>query len=335
MGVRARDPKKLALLGCGGMVYSFIYEYTKSLGLSLEGVCGSDEEVRRFSRMYAAGRCFHDYRELLEAVQPDMVIVYPQDAAAQYEMTRAALRSGADVLCERPVCHSIAEGEELVELQNETGHFVMPRYNRRYMPAYTSAARILGSPEFGRARMYSSSFHAAPYGSEGEFVANHISHHLDLARMLLGEIRLLNVTRVFQDTTRVGYNLVFESEGGTLGNIQSCSFLCGDYPMERLDISGDGRQIVVDNVRFLRYNAPVTRLADSGAVDFLAPGGTRILNENFAQLNNHVFYGFEHMLREFYRCASAGVFPRQDMADTLKTFRLVQELSAWSGGSAT
>jgi predicted dehydrogenase len=326
MGDRTNDAKKLALLGCGGMVYSFIYEYTKSLGLSLEGICGSDEEIRRFSRMYAAGRCFGDYRELLETVKPDMVIVYPQDSSAQFEMTRAALRSGADVLCERPVCHSIAEGEELTELQKETGHFVMPRYNRRYMPAYTSAEHILRSPEFGRARMYSSSFHAAPYGSEEEFVANHISHHLDLARMLLGEIHLCSVNRVFQDTTRVGYNIVFESAGGTLGNIQSCSFLCGDYPMERLDISGDGRQIVVDNVRFLRYNTPVTRLA-SGAVDFLAPGGTGILNENFAQLNNHVFYGFEHMLKEFYRCASTGVFPRQDMADTLKTFKLVRDLS--------
>jgi predicted dehydrogenase len=166
--------------------------------------------MERFSAMYAVKLRANGYQELLEAAKPDMAIVYPQDASAQFEMTKAALLSGADVLCERPVCHSVAEGEELVELQKETGHFVMPRYNRRYMPAYTSAERILRSAGFGKARMYHSSFHAAPYASEAEFVAN----------------------------------------------------------------------------------TPVSRLPESGAVDFLAPGGASILNENFAQLNNNVFYGF-------------------------------------------
>jgi predicted dehydrogenase len=327
------DAKKLAILGCGGMVYQFIYEYTKPLNLSLEGISGSDAEIARFSRMYASKRNFSDYRELLDTVKPDMAIVYPEDASQQFEMARAALKAGADVLCERPVCHSIAEGEELVEVQKETGHFIMPRYNRRYMPAYTSAEHVLKSAEFGKARMYHSSFHAAPYASEAEFVANHISHHLDLARMLLGEIQLLRVDRVAQDDTRVGYNIVFESEGGTLGNVQSCSFLCGDYPMEHLDIAGDGRQIVVENVRSLRYNRPVTRLPNSDAVDFLAPGGTGVLNQNFAQLNNHVFYGFEHLLKEFHRCAVERRFPRQDMADALKTFKLVQELDKARDGN--
>jgi hypothetical protein len=40
------------------------------------------------------------------------------------------------------------------------------------------------------------------------------------------------------------------------------------------------------------------------------------------------------MLKEFYRCAAQGVFPRQDMADTLKTFKLVRELALWKNSGA-
>ncbi|MDR3120766.1 MAG: hypothetical protein LBU58_05475, partial [Clostridiales bacterium] len=81
--------------------------------------------------------------------------------------------------------------------------------------------------------------------------------------------------------------------------------------------------IVVENVRRLWYNEPAAKLAGSDAVDFSAPGGTRILNGNFAQLGNFVYYGFEQMLREFVRCADTGGPPVQDAEDALKTFRLV------------
>ena len=326
--------KKLAIVGCGGMIYDFIYEYTKTLDVNLEAICGEESAVKRFAQMYAVPRLFSDYAEMLDTVRPDLVIVFPSDETTQARTAKASMLAGADVLCERPICHSIAEGEELIAVQEKTGHFVMPRYNRRYMNAYISAKHIMGSPEFGAAYMYSSSFHAAAYGSEEQFISNHISHHLDLARMLLGEIRLLHVGRIAESTRRVGFNIVFEREKPgdnglkTLGNIQSNSFLCGDYPMERLDISGNLRQIIVENVRTLRYNRPVKRLENSGAEDFLAEGGTRILNMNYAQLNNFAFYGFENMLKEFVRCSEAMVKPVQDMEDALKTFMLVQSLKA-------
>jgi predicted dehydrogenase len=319
---------KLSIIGCGGMIYDFIYEYTKALDVRLEAVCGEEKETNGFTARYTADGCFLDYHEMLDRIHPDFVIVFPGDESKQFEMTKACLLSGADVLCERPVCHSIAEGEELIELQKKTGHFAMPRYNRRYMPAYTSAKHIIDSVEFGKTYMYHSGFHAGAYGGEAAFISNHISHHLDLARMLLGEISLLDIRRLAEDDRRVGYNIVFEAEKGTVGNIQSNSFLCGDYPMERVEISGDTRQIIVDNVRNVIYNQPAVRIENSCAVDFLKGGGTKILNMNYAQLNNYTFYGFEDMLKEFVRCSRLRVKPLQDMEDAMKTFRLIQSVKS-------
>ncbi|GHV93400.1 hypothetical protein AGMMS50268_39030 [Spirochaetia bacterium] len=324
---------KLAIVGCGGMIYDFIYEYTKGLDVRLEAVCGEEKETRRFADMYTVKGNFSDYHEMLDRVHPDLVIAFPADESKQFEITKVCLLAGADVLCERPICHSLSEGEELIELQKQTGHFAMPRYNRRYMPAYTLAKHIIDSAEFGKAYMYHSGFHAGAYGSEAAFVSNHISHHLDLARMLLGEINLLDVRRLAEDDRRVGYNIVFEGEKGTIGNIQSNSFLCGDYPMERVEVSGNTRQLIVDNVRNVIYNQPLVRIENADAselcsIDFLANGGTKILNMNYAQLNNFAFYGFEHMLKEFVRCSQARVKPLQDIADAMKTFQLIQSVKS-------
>jgi predicted dehydrogenase len=253
-------------------------------------------------------------------------MVFPKEDAAQFEIARDCLLAGASVLCERPVFHTLEEAEELIALQKQSGCFVMPRYNRRYMPAYISTKHLLQSAEFGKPRMYCAVFHAGPYGGEDEFIVNHIGHHLDLARFLVGEVSLVDIRAIRSDNSRIGYNIVFEGSDGMLGNIQCNSFLCGDYPLERLEISGDGRRIIAENVRMLLYQRPFVRLGDTGAVDLTAAGGVNAMCMNNAQLNNHTYYGFENMVREFIRCGSERIPPPQDAEDAGKTFRLIREV---------
>lgn len=318
--------KKLAIIGCSGMIYDFIYEYSKPLNMNLVAVCGEDSETSRFAAMYTVQNRYLDYRLMLNEQMPDMVIVYPDQENKQFEIVKNCLLAGADVLCERPVCHTREEGEALIQLEKQTGKFIMTRYNRRYMPAYKMVRQILSSSSFGRPLMYSSSFHAGPYSSELTFIENHISHHLDLARMLLGRIHLLRVDRIAENAQQMGFNIVFKSEEGVLGNIQSNSFLCPDYPMERVEIAGNSRQIIVDNVRNVYYNQPQTKIENSQGENFLSEGGTRVWNINQAQLNNHVYYGFEEMLGDFFRLAETGKKPDQGMKETVDTFKLIAEL---------
>ena len=323
--------KTLALIGCSGMVYDFLYEYTKQLDVRLVAVCGTEDETERFCRMYAAPARFVSYCDMLEKVAPELVIAFPTDESMQFTVVKDCLLAGADVLCERPVCHSREEGEQLVALCRQTGHFVMPRYNRRYMPTYLAAKEIVRSKPFGRSYMYASGFHAGAYSSESAFVNNHIGHHLDLARMLLGEVSITHVERIGESDQRVGYNILFRADCGTLGVIQSNSFLCMDYPMERVEIAGNERQVVVENVRALRYNQPQAKISDSQVWDFLADGGTKALNLNNNQLNNFTFYGFEEMVREFVRCSKLHIKPLQDIEDALETYKLIETLEGYMG----
>jgi hypothetical protein len=94
----------------------------------------------------------------------------------------------------------------------------------------------------------------------------------------------------------------------------------------------DSRQISlpVENVRRFWYNQTVVCLnnpdeylsRNSSVTDLLANGGTKIFNVNYTRLKAYAFYGFENTPKEFIRCSKRKAKPAQDMADTLKTYKL-------------
>jgi len=63
---------------------------------------------------------FTDYRELLEKTSPDVVTIGTPDHW-HVPIAIAALRSGADVYCEKPLTLTIEEGQRITEVVKETG----------------------------------------------------------------------------------------------------------------------------------------------------------------------------------------------------------------------
>jgi predicted dehydrogenase len=79
-------------------------------------------------------RAVADYRELL-ALELDAVLVAAPD---QYhaEITLAALERGLDVFCEKPLCFSVGEAEEIARARDEAGKVVQIGYMKRFDPSY-------------------------------------------------------------------------------------------------------------------------------------------------------------------------------------------------------
>ncbi|NLT69356.1 MAG: Gfo/Idh/MocA family oxidoreductase [Verrucomicrobiaceae bacterium] len=82
-------------------------------------VDGEAEALEESHARSGAERAYADYREMLEQEKPDLVSVAPRWTDQHYEMVKAALEAGAHVCCERPLCRTLKEADELLALAAE------------------------------------------------------------------------------------------------------------------------------------------------------------------------------------------------------------------------
>jgi predicted dehydrogenase len=264
--------------------------------------------------------------DLLAKEQLDAVII-AAGHQQNFKLIRAALEAGVHVFVEKTPCNSTEEAEALATLQTRSGKALMVGFNRRFMTGYAMAREVSGRPEFGGIRMYHSQFHATPYRSDEFLRVNHIIHHLDLARFLMGEIDLTHVDKIEIDDRRVGYNISFRSDQGGIGIIQSASMLDEIYPMERLELVGDRRNIVVDNVKSFVYNRPPVSSKQSYEPFAIGDAGDALVwNPSHGYYPRYSHHGYENELRYFFDCLEAGKMPQPDIHDSLKTMRLLDQL---------
>lgn len=85
-----------------------------------------------------APRTFSDYREMLAADVPDIVIVATPDHWHALPAL-AAMQAGADVYLEKPISVDVIEGEALVAAARKYGRVVQVNTQRRSNPLYSEA----------------------------------------------------------------------------------------------------------------------------------------------------------------------------------------------------
>jgi predicted dehydrogenase len=80
----------------------------------------------------AADRSYGDWREMLEGERgrPDRIdlVTIATPNATHFEITRAFLKAGFHVLCEKPMTTTVEEGEEIVRLARDSGRICAVNY---------------------------------------------------------------------------------------------------------------------------------------------------------------------------------------------------------------
>jgi predicted dehydrogenase len=322
-------PVRLAIIGCGDHVYETLMGQLRwAPENDLVGVADiRQDRLDRFARFYRVDATYLDYKEMLSAVKPDAVIVsvghdeHPVIAAD-------ALRAGSHVFVEKSPCVTERQALDLDALSKETGRWVMVGWQRRFMPAYVMAHEISRRPEFGQIHMFQSQVNAAPYRDDEYFKINHVVHHLDLARFFMGEIELTQVQRVELNPKMLGYTISFRAADGGIGTIQSGSFLDPSHPMERMEILGHHRNIVVENFRQLRYNRPSTGPKGNVGPFALADTGDSLVWDQRHRFDPRTTYrGFEDEIHHFVTCVASGEKPKSDIAESAATMALLERMS--------
>jgi predicted dehydrogenase len=326
---------RLAAVGLGRQMREVLLPaLTRGVPYELVAACDADpDKAASFRRIFNVGAVFTDHRELFGAVQADAVLI-AVGHDSNGPIIAEALRHGAHVFVEKTPVRSVREADELAALARSVDRWVMVGFNRRFMSPYARARRLAAAPAFGGVRLFQSQFHAGPY-DEDAFIVNHVIHHLDLARFLLGEVDITHVQRVRAGDRMDAYTISLASRGpvnGTahgaraIGTIQAASLLDARYPVERLELVGAGGNIIVDDLGDVVYHPPPT--SDGTPVGAAAaPFGSRWEPSPHRPPHRNLA-GYEDELAEFLAAVRTGRRPMPDLADARCTLDLLDQVYA-------
>ncbi len=96
----------------------------------------------------AARRC-SDYRELLDSKEIDAVVIGSPDHWHK-QMTIDAVKAGKDVYVEKPISHSIEEGEEMVRIVEASSRVVQTGTQQRSWEHFILGKQIVDSGKLGQ-----------------------------------------------------------------------------------------------------------------------------------------------------------------------------------------
>ncbi|MCA9106985.1 MAG: Gfo/Idh/MocA family oxidoreductase [Planctomycetales bacterium] len=139
-------PRRVALIGCGWYGKCDLLRLLQVEDVEVVALCDVDSQMLNAARDIVAERQvsgakpegFGDYQELLKQTSPDLVLVNTPDHWHALP-TIAAIESGADVWCQKPIGVDVIEGEAMLAAARKHQRVVQIGTQRRSTPHLISA----------------------------------------------------------------------------------------------------------------------------------------------------------------------------------------------------
>ena len=192
---------KAAIIGCGDVSIVHFEALAGMDDAELVAVCDTDPERRAAAQEAHGVPGFEDYRDMLEVAAPDVVhITTPHHEHAAIAID--CLRRGVNVVLEKPLAHTLAEGERLLAAAAESTARIGLCFQNRYNAPVQEMRRLLDSGELGKVLGASATvmWHRnADYyldrpwrgswgGGGGGLMMNQAIHTVDLLQWLVGDV---------------------------------------------------------------------------------------------------------------------------------------------------
>lgn len=243
----------------------------------LKVVCGrSASKVKDAAETLGWQEHATDWRDVVNRKDVDIVDVStPGDSHA--EIAIAAAQAGKVVLCEKPLANTVSEARQMVAAVEAAGVVNMVCHNYRRAPAVALAKQLIEAGKLGTLYHYRGTYlqdwlvnplvprlwrmdkAQAGSGALGDI----LSHSLDLARHLVGEVReVAGMMKTFiderplpgsQDKAPVTVDdaslALVRFQEGAIGSIEGTRFATGRKNYNRFEINGSKGSVAFDMER--------------------------------------------------------------------------------------
>jgi len=142
---------RLALVGTGKSVGNHLTAI-QAIGERVELVAAVDVDAERLATVCAANgipRQYTNIATMLAEARPELVLIVTPPATHR-ALIIECLEAGADVWCEKPLCASLAEFDELQEAERRTGRTISTVFQWRFGSAGKHLKRLMEANTLGR-----------------------------------------------------------------------------------------------------------------------------------------------------------------------------------------
>jgi predicted dehydrogenase len=189
--------KRIALVGTGsrgsGMWGKDLVDNYSDY-VTFVGLCDINPGRLASVKAYMKADCktFTNFKQMMQEVKPELVIVTTVDAT-HHEFIIEAMKMGADVITEKPMTTDEKKCQTILDTQKATGKKVTVTFNYRYSPHRQKMWELLRADEIGEItsvdfHWYLNTSHGADYfrrwhgykEKSGTLLTHKSSHHFDL-----------------------------------------------------------------------------------------------------------------------------------------------------------
>ncbi len=148
------DEIQMAVIGTGGRGSYLIQRILAAQGAKLVALCDADQNAvdRAAAKVTKHSGTqldrFTDYRQLLERNEIDAVVIATPNHWHALQ-TIHACQAGKHVYVEKPVCHSVWEGRQMVEAMKQSGRLVEAGFQNRSDTGLRQAISLLQQGQLG------------------------------------------------------------------------------------------------------------------------------------------------------------------------------------------
>jgi predicted dehydrogenase len=331
---------RVGFIGAGGHAWRNVYPAFRYAPVDLVAVCDLDiDRAKAYARQFGAERAYADHREMLGAEDLDAVFIVtayePDSRVTATRLALDALAAGRHVWMEKPTAASVAEVEQLIAASGSAGRIVMTGLKKLFFPTIAKVKEIICDAAFGHPTSvyvrYPQSiprFERRSDSAKMLGLLDHIYHPGAILDYLMGPIERFSHEWEPKTGSSVA-SLRFAS--GAVGTLHLAGGASGSSPLERLEVVGQGANVVVENGAKLTYYRKATRPAYGRSASFLVPDDEAPLHWepefSLGQLNNNSLFllGYAQEVQHFCDCVLEGRQPeRGTLAQSLAIMKLYE-----------
>jgi predicted dehydrogenase len=269
---------RVCYIGAGGHSFRNVLPTFQYAPVDLVAICDRQaERAAAYARQFGARTFYIDHREMLERERPDAVFIvtsyHPDGRVQATDLALEALHAGAHVWMEKPTAANVDEVRKLMAAASESGRFLMTGLKKVFFPAIAKVKEIISAPAFGRPSSLYIRYPQSmpPFEERGDLrkltgLLDHIYHPGSIIHYLMGIIAQL----VYEWEPVNGSSVtILRFASGAIGTLHLSAGASGSSPLERLEVIGEGANVVLENGVKLTYYRKAARPAYGRSASFL------------------------------------------------------------------